>query len=162
MLAGLRRLYGERRTHATAEQHHRTGIISEVDEESWCVRVRSGNWKQAGCAGTPRARVPSMCVAAITRRTGGNCLHRRQPGNAMIIGSLWSDAIPAPGKSLKKSWSARRMARCSATTRTQAPERQRHENSHPAGIRQRDTGTPVVECTNHLKTATIDVTDGEA
>ncbi len=79
----------------------------------------------------------------------------------MIIGSLWSDASPAPGKSLKKSWSARRMARCSATTQTLATERQRHENSHPAGIRQRDIGTPVVECTNLLRTATLDVTKGE-
>ncbi|STL62036.1 baseplate assembly protein V [Escherichia coli] len=63
----------------------------------------AANWKQAGCAGTPRARVPSMCGCrhhqakqVVIACIGGN------PETAMIIGSLWSDASPAPGKSLKE------------------------------------------------------------
>ncbi|EMX66463.1 phage baseplate assembly V family protein [Escherichia coli Jurua 18/11] len=60
----------------------RTGIISEVDEESWCVRVRSGELETGWLRwNTTRAGAFNVVAAAITRRTGGNCLHWRQPGN---------------------------------------------------------------------------------
>lgn len=39
----------------------RTGIISEVDEKSWRVRVRSGELETGWLRWTPRAREPSMC-----------------------------------------------------------------------------------------------------
>ncbi|GHM53706.1 hypothetical protein ECZU51_23760 [Escherichia coli] len=64
---------------------------------------------------------------------GGN------PETAMIIGSLWSDAIPAPGKSLKEIVVSAPDGAVFRRGRRRT-ERQRHENSHPAGIRQRDTG----------------------
>ena len=81
----------------------RTGIISEVDEKSWRVRVRSGeletgwlrwNTTRAGAFNVwlPPSPGEQVAIACI----GGN------PETAMIIGSLWSDAIPAPGKSLKE------------------------------------------------------------
>ncbi|MCV9269768.1 phage baseplate assembly protein V, partial [Escherichia coli] len=81
----------------------RTGIISEVDEESWCVRVRSGELETGWLRwNTTRAGAfnvwlpPSPGEQVVIACIGGN------PETAMIIGSLWSDAIPAPGKSLKE------------------------------------------------------------
>ncbi|HBJ0468888.1 TPA: phage baseplate assembly protein V, partial [Escherichia coli] len=81
----------------------RTGIISEVDEESWCVRVRSGELETGWLRwNTTRAGTfnvwlpPSPGEQVVIACIGGN------PETAMIIGSLWSDASPAPGKSLKE------------------------------------------------------------
>ena len=81
----------------------RTGIISEVDEESWCVRVRSGELETGWLRwNTTRAGAfnvwlpPSPGEQVVIACIGGN------PETAMIIGSLWSDANPAPGKNLKE------------------------------------------------------------
>ncbi|ENC0787033.1 phage baseplate assembly protein V, partial [Escherichia coli] len=80
----------------------RTGIISEVDEKSWRVRVRSGELETGWLRwNTTRAGAfnvwlpPSPGEQVVIACIGGN------PETAMIIGSLWSDANPAPGKSLK-------------------------------------------------------------
>ncbi len=120
----------------------RTGIISEVDEKSWCVRVRSGELETGWLRwNTTRAGAfnvwlpPSPGEQVVIACIGGN------PETAMIIGSLWSDANPAPGKSLKEivveraGWRGVPLRRGRRRT-----ERQRHENGHPAGIRQCDTG----------------------
>src|SRR5699024_12576772 len=81
----------------------RTGIISEVDEESWRVRVRSGELETGWLRwNTTRAGAfnvwlpPSPGEQVVIACIGGN------PETAMIIGSLWSDASPAPGKRLKE------------------------------------------------------------
>ena len=81
----------------------RTGIISEVDEKSWRVRVRSGELETGWLRwNTTRAGAfnvwlpPSPGEQVVIACIGGN------PETAMIIGSLWSDASPAPGKSLKE------------------------------------------------------------
>ncbi|GHM53705.1 hypothetical protein ECZU51_23750 [Escherichia coli] len=59
----------------------RTGIISEVDEESWCVRVRSGELETGWLRwNTTRAGAFNVWLPP-SPRTGGNCLHWRQPGN---------------------------------------------------------------------------------
>lgn len=122
--------------------------------------VRSGELKQAGCAGTPRAR-ESNVAAAITRRTGGNCLHWRQPETAMIIGSLWRMPCPAPGKSLKEiviSAPDGAVFRCADAGALSA------SGMKMATLQARSVSvtldTPVVECTNLLRTATLDVTKG--
>lgn len=85
------------------------------------VRVRSGELETGWLRwNTTRAGAfnvwlpPSPGEQVVIACIGGN------PETAMIIGSLWSDANPAPGKSLKEIRSARRTARCSATTRTLA------------------------------------------
>ena len=112
----------------------RTGIISEVDEKSWRVRVRSGELETGWLRwNTTRAGAfnvwlpPSPGEQVVIACIGGN------PETAMIIGSLWSDAIPAPGKSLKEIV-------------VSAPDV--------------TLDTPVVECTDLLRTATLDVTKG--
>lgn len=77
----------------------RTGIISEVDEKSWRVRVRSGELETGWLRwNTTRAGAfnvwlpPSVGEQVVIACIGGN------PETAMIIGSLWSDANPAPAK----------------------------------------------------------------
>lgn len=104
----------------------RTGIISEVDEKSWRVRVRSGN-----------------------------------PETAMIIGSLWSDAIPAPGKSLKEIVVS---APDGAVFRYDADAGALSASGMKTATLQASVSvtldTPVVECTDLLRTATLDVTKG--
>ncbi len=39
----------------------RTGIISEVDEKSWCVRVRSGELETGWLRWNTTRAEPSMC-----------------------------------------------------------------------------------------------------
>lgn len=120
----------------------RTGIISEVDEKSWRVRVRSGELETGWLRwNTTRAGAfnvwlpPSPGEQVVIACIGGN------PETAMIIGSLWSDASPAPGKKPERNRGQRAGWRGVPLRRRRwRTERQRHENSHPAGIRQRDTG----------------------
>ena len=120
----------------------RTGIISEVDEKSWRVRVRSGELETGWLRwNTTRAGAfnvwlpPSPGEQVVIACIGGN------PETAMIIGSLWSDASPAPGQKPERNRGQRAGWRGVPLRRRRwRTERQRHENSHPAGIRQRDTG----------------------
>ncbi|HFS4469711.1 TPA: phage baseplate assembly protein V, partial [Escherichia coli] len=140
----------------------RTGIISEVDEESWCVRVRSGELETGWLRwNTTRAGAfnvwlpPSPGEQVVIACIGGN------PETAMIIGSLWSDAIPAPGKSLKEIVVS---APDGAVFRYDADAGALSASGMKTATLQASVSvtldTPVVECTDLLRTATLDVTKG--
>ena len=140
----------------------RTGIISEVDEESWCVRVRSGELETGWLRwNTTRAGAfnvwlpPSPGEQVVIACIGGN------PETAMIIGSLWSDASPAPGKSLKEIVVS---APDGAVFRYDADAGALSASGMKTATLQASVSvtldTPVVECTNLLRTATLDVTKG--
>ena len=140
----------------------RTGIISEVDEKSWRVRVRSGELETGWLRwNTTRAGAfnvwlpPSPGEQVVIACIGGN------PETAMIIGSLWSDANPAPGKSLKETVVT---APDGAVFRYDADAGALSATGIRTATIQAGTGvtldTPTVTCTNHLKTATFEVTEG--
>lgn len=140
----------------------RTGIISEVDEKSWRVRVRSGELETGWLRwNTTRAGAfnvwlpPSPGEQVVIACIGGN------PETAMIIGSLWSDASPAPGKSLKEIVVT---APDGAVFRYDADAGALSATGIRTATIQAGTGvtldTPTVTCTNHLKTATFEVTEG--
>ena len=78
---------------------------------------------------------PSPGEQVVIACIGGN------PETAMIIGSLWSDAIPAPGKSLKEIVvSAPDGAVFRYDADAGALSASGMKTGHFAGIRQRDTG----------------------
>lgn len=140
----------------------RTGIISEVDEKSWRVHVRSGELETGWLRwNTTRAGAfnvwlpPSPGEQVVIACIGGN------PETAMIIGSLWSDANPAPGKSLKEIVVT---APDGAVFRYDADAGALSATGIRTATIQAGTGvtldTPTVTCTNHLKTATFEVTEG--
>ncbi|EFC8888142.1 phage baseplate assembly protein V [Escherichia coli] len=140
----------------------RTGIISEVDEKSWCVRVRSGELETGWLRwNTTRAGAfnvwlpPSPGEQVVIACIGGN------PETAMIIGSLWSDANPAPGKSLKEIVVS---APDGAVFRYDADAGALSASGMKTATLQASVSvtldTPVVECTDLLRTATLDVTKG--
>ncbi len=140
----------------------RTWIISEVDEKSWRVRVRSGGLETGWLRwNTTRAGAfnvwlpPSPGEQVVIACIGGN------PETAMIIGSLWSDDVPAPGKSLKEIVIT---APDGATIRYDADKSALSAGGMKTATLQASVSvtldTPVTECTNHLKTATIEVTEG--
>ena len=130
----------------------RTGIISEVDEKSWRVRVRSGELE------------PRWLRWNTTRAGAFNVWLPPSPGDqesAMIIGSLWSDANPAPGKSLKEIVVS---APDGAVFRYDADAGALSASGMKTATLQASVSvtlnTPVVECTDLLRTATLDVTKG--
>lgn len=86
-------------------------------------------------------------------------VHLRE--TAMIIGSLWSDASPAPGKSLKEIVIS---APDGAVFRYDADAGALSASGMKTATLQASVSvkldTPVVECTNLLRTATLDVTKG--
>ncbi|EHS0413394.1 phage baseplate assembly protein V [Escherichia coli] len=140
----------------------RTGVIFAVDETTWRVRVRSGELETGWLRwNTTRAGAfnvwlpPSPGEQVVIACIGGT------PETAMIIGSLWSDANPAPGKSLKEIVIS---APDGAVFRYDADAGALSASGMKTATLQASVSvtldTPVVECTNHLKTATIDVTDG--
>ncbi|EFJ6608589.1 phage baseplate assembly protein V, partial [Escherichia coli] len=83
------------------------------------------------------------------------------PETAMIIGSLWSDANPAPGKSLKEIVVS---APDGAVFRYDADAGALSASGMKTATLQASVSvtldTPVVECTDLLRTATLDVTKG--
>ncbi len=140
----------------------RTGIISEVAEKSWRVRVRSGEletgwfrWNTTRAGAFNVWLPPSPGEQVVIACIGGN------PETAMIIGSLWSDANPAPGKSLKEIVVT---APDGAVFRYDADAGALSATGIRTATIQAGTGvtldTPTVTCTNHLKTATFEVTEG--
>ncbi|EFA7675238.1 phage baseplate assembly protein V, partial [Escherichia coli] len=133
-----------------------------VDEESWCVRVRSGELETGWLRwNTTRAGAfnvwlpPSPGEQVVIACIGGN------PETAMIIGSLWSDASPAPGESLKEIVVS---APDGAVFRYDADAGALSASGMKTATLQASVSvtldTPVVECTDLLRTATLDVTKG--
>ncbi|MEB7741065.1 phage baseplate assembly protein V [Escherichia coli] len=140
----------------------RTGVIFAVDAGTWKVRVRSGGletgwlrWNTARAGAFNVWLPPSVGEQVAIACIGGN------PETAVIIGSLWSDDIPAPGKSLKEIVIT---APDGAVLRYDADESALSASGMKTARLQASVSvtldTPVTECTNHLKTATIEVTKG--
>ncbi|WP_392439266.1 phage baseplate assembly protein V [Edwardsiella piscicida] len=140
----------------------RTGVIFAVDEKKWCVRVRSGdletgwlrwNTSRAGAFNIwiPPSTGEQVSIACI----GGN------PETAIILGSLYSNDHPAPGSSLKEIVIT---APDGAVVRYDADASALEATGmKTAKIEVAVSVTldaPVVECTNHLKAATFEVTKG--
>ena len=140
----------------------RTGVIFAVDEDKWCVRVRSGNLETGWLRwNTPRAGEfniwipPSVGEQVSIACIGGN------PETAIVLGSLYSNDHPAPGNSLKEIVIT---APDGAVVRYDADAGALEATGMQTAKIQAAVGvmldTPVVECTKHLKTATLEVTEG--
>ncbi|EBR7912038.1 phage baseplate assembly protein V [Salmonella enterica] len=142
----------------------RTGIIFAIDADAWRVRVQSGELKttwlrwNADRAGAFKIWIPpaigeQVLIACI----GGN------PETAMIIGSLYSSDNPAPGSSLKEmvitapDGAVIRYDADSSTLSATGMKTASLEASVSVTLK-----TPVVECTQHLKAATFEITEGGA
>ena len=97
---------------------------------------------------------PSPGEQVVIACIGGN------PETAMIIGSLWSDANPAPAKPEGIVVTAPD----GAVFRYDADAGALSATGIRTATIQAGTGvtldTPTVTCTNHLKTATFEVTEG--
>lgn len=140
----------------------RTGVIFAVDEEKWCVRVRSGNLETGWLRwNTPRAGAfkiwipPSVGEQVSIACIGGN------PETAIILGSLYSNDYPAPGNSLKEIViKAPDGAVIRYDADTSALEATGMKTAKLEATVSVTLDTPVVECTKHLKTATFEVTKG--
>ncbi|EMF4524928.1 phage baseplate assembly protein V [Salmonella enterica] len=142
----------------------RTGIIFAIDADTWRVRVQSGELKTTWLRwSTARAGAfkiwipPAIGEQVLIACIGGN------PETAMIIGSLYSSDNPAPGSSLKEMVITapdgaviRYDADSSALTAT-GMKTASLEASVSVTLK-----TPVVECTQHLKAATFEITEGGA
>lgn len=140
----------------------RTGVIFAVDEEKWCVRVRSGNLETGWLRwNTPRAGAfkiwipPSVGEQVSIACIGGN------PETSIILGSLYSNDHPAPGNSLKEIViKAPDGAVIRYDADTSALEATGMKTAKLEATVSVTLDTPVVECTKHLKTATFEVTKG--
>lgn len=140
----------------------RTGVIFAVDETTWRVRVRSGeletDWLRWN---TPRAGAFSVWLPpAVGEQVMIACING-DPVTASVIGSLWSSEHPAPGSSLKEIVVT---APDGAVFRYDADAGALSASGMKTATLQASVSvkldTPVVECTNLLKTAEIDVTKG--
>lgn len=140
----------------------RVGVITDVDEESWRVRVQSGglttDWLRwnATRAGAFSIWVPP-CVGeqVLMGCIGGN------PETAVIIGSLYSSDHPAPGNSLNEIvLTAPDGASFRYDAKAGKLEAQGMKMAHITASVSVTLETPVVECTAHLKARTFEVAEG--
>ena len=140
----------------------RTGVIFAVDEATWCVRVRSGELETGWLRwNTPRAGAFSVWLPpAVGEQVMIACIGG-DPVTASVIGSLWSSEHPAPGSSLKEIVVT---APDGAVFRYDADAGALTVSGIKTATIRAATGvtldTPTVTCTKHLKTATIEVTEG--
>ena len=140
----------------------RTGVIFAVDETTWRVRVSSGeletDWLRWNA---PRAGAFSVWLPpAVGEQVMIACIGG-DPATASVIGSLWSSEHPAPGSSLKGIVVT---APDGAVFHYDADAGALSASGMKTATLQASVSvkldTPVVECTNLLKTAEIDVTKG--
>lgn len=140
----------------------RTGIIFAIDASTWCVRVQSGELKTTWLRwNTARAGAfkiwipPAIGEQVLITCIGGN------PETAMIIGSLYSSDNPAPGSSLKEMVIT---APDGAVIRYDADDSALTTTGMKTASLEASVSvtlkTPVVECTQHLKAATFEITKG--
>lgn len=140
----------------------RTGTVTEIDEESWRVRVQSGglnpNWMRwnAQRAGAFKVWVPP----SIGEQVWFLCLG----GNtdvAFIGGSLYSDDNPAPGSSRNEVVMT---APDGATFRYDAEAGALQVTGIKSATIEASVkvtlDTPEVECTNLLTTRSLNVREG--
>ena len=140
----------------------RVGVVIAVDEESWRVRVQSGelqtDWLRWN---TTRAGAFSIWVPpSVGEQVWLGCIGGN-PETAVIIGSLYSNDHPAPGSSLKEIvLTAPDGASFRYDAEASALEAQGMKTAHIKASVSVTLETPLVECTDHLKTRTFELTEG--
>ena len=140
----------------------RIGVVIAVDEESWRVRVQSGelqtDWLRWN---TTRAGAFSIWVPpSVGEQVWLGCIGGN-PETAVIIGSLYSSDNPAPGSSLKEIVpTAPDGASLRYDAEASALEAQGMKTAHIKASASVTLETPLVECTDHLKTRTFELTEG--
>ena len=140
----------------------RVGVVIAVDEESWRVRVQSGelqtDWLRWN---TTRAGAFSIWVPpSVGEQVWLGCIGGN-PETAVIIGSLYSSDNPAPGSSLKEIvLTAPDGASLRYDAEASALEAQGMKTAHIKASASVTLETPLVECTDHLKTRTFELTEG--
>lgn len=140
----------------------RVGVVIAVDEESWRVRVQSGelqtDWLRWN---TTRAGVFSIWVPpSVGEQVWLGCIGGN-PETAVIIGSLYSSDNPAPGSSLKEIvLTAPDGASFRYDAEASALEAQGMKTAHIKASASVTLETPIVECTDHLKARTFELTEG--
>ena len=140
----------------------RVGVVIAVDEESWRVRVQSGelqtDWLRWN---TTRAGAFSIWVPpSVGEQVWLGCIGGN-PETAVIIGSLYSNDHPAPGNSLKEIvLTAPDGASLRYDAEASALEAQGMKTAHIKASASVTLETPLVECTDHLKTRTFELTEG--
>ncbi|ECG1390987.1 TPA_asm: phage baseplate assembly protein V [Salmonella enterica subsp. houtenae serovar 45:g,z51:-] len=140
----------------------RVGVVIAVDEESWRVRVQSGELKTDWLRwNTTRAGAFSIWVPpSVGEQVWLGCIGGN-PETAVIIGSLYSNDHPAPGSSLKEIvMTAPDGASLRYDAETSALEAQGMKTAHIKASASVTLETPVVECTDHLKVRTFELTEG--
>lgn len=140
----------------------RVGVVIDVDEESWRVRVQSGelqtDWLRWN---TTRAGAFSIWVPpSVGEQVWLGCIGGN-PETAVIIGSLYSSDNPAPGSSLKEIvLTAPDGALFRYDAEASALEAQGMKTAHIKTSVSVTLETPVVECTDHLKARTFELSEG--
>ncbi|HEP1033987.1 TPA: phage baseplate assembly protein V [Enterobacter kobei] len=140
----------------------RVGVVIAVDEESWRVRVQSGElqtdwlrWNTTRAGAFSIWVPPSVGEQVLLGCIGGN------PETAVIIGSLYSNDHPAPGSSLKEIvLTAPDGASFRYDAEASALEAQGMKTAHIKASASVTLETPVVECTDHLKARTFELSEG--
>ncbi|KVI80787.1 MULTISPECIES: phage baseplate assembly protein V [Enterobacter cloacae complex] len=140
----------------------RVGVVIAVDEESWRVRVQSGelqtDWLRWN---TTRAGAFSIWVPpSVGEQVWLGCIGGN-PETAVIIGSLYSSDNPAPGSSLKEIvLTAPDGASFRYDAEASALEAQGMKTAHIKASASVTLETPIVECTDHLKVRTFELSEG--
>lgn len=140
----------------------RVGVVIAVDEESWRVRVQSGelqtDWLRWN---TTRAGAFSIWVPpSVGEQVWLGCIGGN-PETAVIIGSLYSSDHPAPGSSLKEIvLTAPDGASFRYDAEASTLEAQGMKTVHIKASASVTLETPIVECTNHLKVRTFELSEG--
>lgn len=140
----------------------RVGVVIAVDEESWRVRVQSGelqtDWLRWN---TTRAGAFSIWVPpSVGEQVWLGCIGGN-PETAVIIGSLYSSDNPAPGSSLKEIvLTAPDGASFRYDAEASALEAQGMKTAHIKASASVTLETPIVECTDHLKARTFELSEG--
>ncbi|MGM3174769.1 phage baseplate assembly protein V [Dickeya lacustris] len=140
----------------------RVGVVTAVDTENWRVRVKSGelltDWLRWN---TPRAGAfntwfpPAVGEQVLLGCLGGH------PETAVIIGSLFSETHPAPGNSRKEMViTAPDGARFRYDAAAGALDVTGVKTVNVVAAVSVTLSTPVVECTQHLKARTVEITHG--
>lgn len=140
----------------------RVGVVIAVDEESWRVRVQSGelqtDWLRWN---TTRAGAFSIWVPpSVGEQVWLGCIGGN-PETAVIIGSLYSNDNPAPGSNLKEIvLTAPDGASFRYDAEASALEAQGMKTAHIKASASVTLETPIVECTDHLKARTFELSEG--
>lgn len=140
----------------------RVGVISDVDLKNWRVRVTSGrlttDWLRWNCTRAGVFKIwlpPSRGEQVLLLCPGGN------PEMAMVVGSLYSTDNPAPGTQQDEVIiTARDGARLRYNAKEGALDATGIKTARVTAETRITLETPLVECTQHLKTRTFELTDG--